>query len=67
MKKATKKSVILSFVFVLLTAINLIVEYKKNNPEGLTLKWIMLAVFVLFAVVAILRYKKQEVEDRKAN
>ena len=67
MKKATKKSVILSFVFVLLTAINLIVEYKKNNPEGLTLKWIMLAVFVLFAIVAFIRYKKQGVEDRKAN
>ena len=59
MKKATKRSVILSSIFVLLSAINLILEYKKANPEGLTFKWIVFAVFIIFALVAFIRYKKQ--------
>jgi len=58
MKKATKRNVILSCVFVLLSAINLIMEYKKANPEGLTFKWIVFAAFIIFALVAFIRYKK---------
>ncbi|MEO8823351.1 MAG: hypothetical protein ABI366_07220 [Ginsengibacter sp.] len=65
MRKATKRSVILSCVFVLLTAFNLIMEYKKSNPDGLIFSWIMLAVFVLFAIVAFIRYKRQSAEEIK--
>jgi hypothetical protein len=62
MKKATKRSVIMGCVFILLSAINLIMEYKKSNPSGLIFKWIMLAAFIIFALVAFIRYNKQNAE-----
>jgi hypothetical protein len=60
MKKATKRSVVMACVFLILSTINLIMEYKKSNPSGLVLKWIMLVAFILFAVVAFIRYHKQK-------
>ncbi|MEO5908004.1 MAG: hypothetical protein ABIR50_04970 [Ginsengibacter sp.] len=63
MKKSTKRSVILSCVFVLLSAINLIIEYKKSNPDGLIFKWIMFSVFIIYAIVAFIHYNREKVEE----
>ncbi len=63
MKKATKRSVILGCIFVVLSAINLIMEYKKINPAGLLFKWIMLIFFIIFALIAFVRYKKGVVKE----
>ncbi|MGN6533154.1 MAG: hypothetical protein ACTHK0_15535 [Ginsengibacter sp.] len=68
MKKATKRSVIMACVFVLISAINLLIEYKKSSPSGLVLKWIMLTAFIIFALLAFIRYNNQkmkEVDNRK--
>jgi uncharacterized membrane protein len=62
MKKTTKRSIILGCVFVLLSAINLVMEYRKNNPANLTFKWIMLVFFIIFALVSFIRYKKTVAE-----
>ena len=63
MKKATKRSVIMGCIFVLLSLINLIMEYKNPNPTGLVFKWIMLAVFICFVVVAFIRYKRERAAE----
>jgi hypothetical protein len=63
MKKASKRSVIMGCVFVLLSAVNLIMEYKKNHPSGLILKWIVLVAFIIFALVAFIRYQKQKTDE----
>jgi uncharacterized membrane protein len=63
MKKATKRSVIMGCIFVLLSTVNLIMEYKKSNPSGLILKWIMLIAFIIFAFVAFIRFQKQKTEE----
>jgi len=63
MKKTTKRSVILGCIFVLLSAINLIMEYRKINLSGLFFKWIMLIFFIIFAFVAYVRYKKAAVKE----
>jgi peptidoglycan/LPS O-acetylase OafA/YrhL len=62
MKKTTKRSIILGCVFVLLSAINLIMEYKKSTPSDLAFKWIMLVFFIIFALVSFIRYKKTAAE-----
>jgi len=62
MKRPTKRSVIIGCVFVLLSAINLVMEYKKLKPSDLIFKWIMLIFFIIFAVVAFIRYKKATAE-----
>jgi hypothetical protein len=58
MKKATKRGVILGCVFVLLSAVNLIMEYRKTHPTDLTFKWIMLVFFIIFALFTFIQYKK---------
>lgn len=63
MKKATKTSVIMSFVFVLISLINLIMEYKNSNSSDLIFKWVLLVILTGFAVVAFIRYRKQIVEE----
>jgi hypothetical protein len=63
MKKASKRSVIMGCVFVLLSAVNLIMEYKKSHPSGLILKWIVLVAFIIFALVAFIRYQKQKTDE----
>lgn len=62
MRKATKRSVIVSCVFVLLSAINLGMEYRKTNPTNLSLQWIMLVVLTIYAIVAFIRFKKTNSE-----
>jgi uncharacterized membrane protein len=62
MKKATKRSVILGCVFVLLSAINLVMEYRKTNSTNLPLQWIMLVVLTIYAIVAFIRFKKAKSE-----
>lgn len=37
-------------------------EYKKLKPSDLIFKWIMLIFFIIFAVVAFIRYKKATAE-----
>ena len=38
-------------------------EYKKANPEGLLFKWIVFAAFIIFALVAFIRYRRQRVAE----
>ncbi|MDQ2718162.1 MAG: hypothetical protein M3Z26_00165 [Bacteroidota bacterium] len=64
MRNATKRSVILACIFVLLAGFNLVIEYKKSNPANLTIKWIILVILIAFAIVAFIRYKKTEVEEK---
>jgi hypothetical protein len=63
MKKTTKRSLILGCVFILLSAINLIIECKKSHPSGLFFKWIMLIFFIIFVFVSFIRYRKTAVAE----
>jgi divalent metal cation (Fe/Co/Zn/Cd) transporter len=64
MRKATKRSVILGCIFVLLTGINLVMEYKKSNPTNLAFSWFMLVVMIAFALASFIRYRKTEREGK---
>jgi hypothetical protein len=63
MKKATKGKVLMGCVFILVSAINLIMEYRKTNPSGLLLNWIGLIFFTILTLVAFIRYNNRKTEE----